>query len=126
MPPWGVPRFKRSFADPAVLPNPPDSAHKVLYRRDPVNCRDLTERMGLLDYFEPHVWALLFALLGVAAVPFFVPPSVGLAAGLATEQYILVVGAVELSAALGIAAVVISHRDPDSATDDGDDWKYDP
>ncbi len=81
--------------------------------------------MGLLDYFEPHVWLLLFVLLGVAAVPFFLPPSIGLAAGLTIEQYILLVGAVELAAALGIAAIVISHRDPDPEAD-GDDWKYDP
>ena len=79
--------------------------------------------MGMLDYFEPRVWGLLFVLLGVAAVPFFLPPSIRLAAGLTTEQYILVVGAVELAASLGIAAVVVSRHDREPDTSE---WRYDP
>ena len=78
---------------------------------------------GLRSYFSARVWVLVLSLLGLAAVPFFVPPSVGLSAGLTIEAYILLVGAVELTAALGIAAVVIYHHDGDR---EESEWRFEP
>lgn len=78
---------------------------------------------GLVSYFTPRVWVLLLSLLGVAMVPFFLPPSIGAAAGLTRQGYIILVGCLELAAALGIAAVVIYHHDPER---ERSEWQYDP
>jgi hypothetical protein len=78
---------------------------------------------GLREYFPVHVWALLFVLLGIAALGLFVPPSVGESAGLTAEEYILLVGAIELGAALGVAVIVIYYRDPHR---EPSEWRFGP
>ncbi len=78
---------------------------------------------GLRSYFSTRVWIAVLSLLGLAVVPFFVPPSVGLSVGLTIEAYILLAGAVELTAALGIASVVIYHHDGER---EESEWRYDP
>jgi len=78
---------------------------------------------GLRSYFSARVWLVVFLLLGLAIVPFFVPPSIGMGFGLTIEEYILIVGCLELAAALGIAAIVIYHHDNDRQQTE---WKYDP
>ena len=78
---------------------------------------------GLASYFTPRVWFLVLSLLGVAMVPFFLPPSIGSAAGLTKGGYILLVGCLEFAAALGIAAVVIYHHDSEH---EHSEWQYDP
>lgn len=80
---------------------------------------------GLTDRFPAHVWALLLGLATIAGLAFFVPPSVGASVGLSPQQHILVVAAIELSAALGIAAVFIHYRTPVEGTED-DEWRFDP
>jgi hypothetical protein len=78
---------------------------------------------GLSSYFTPRVWIVVLSLLGVAIVPFFLPPSVVMAIGFTVEEYILVVGLLELAAALGIAAIVIYHHD---AERESSEWEYEP
>jgi len=78
---------------------------------------------GLTSYFTPRVWIVVLSLLGVAIVPFFLPPSVVMAVGFTIEEYILMAGFLELTAALGIAAIVIYHHDSE---DESSEWKYEP
>lgn len=78
---------------------------------------------GLLDYFPTHAWAAMGALVVIAVVPFFLPPSMGTSAGLALEQYILAVAFLELGAAIGVAGIVIHYHDFDR---EPEKWEHDP
>jgi hypothetical protein len=78
---------------------------------------------GMVDYLPMHAWIAMLTLVAVAGVPFFVPPSFGMAVGLTLDQYVLAIGAVELAAALGVAAIVIYYHDFDR---EPEKWRYDP
>jgi hypothetical protein len=80
---------------------------------------------GLLDRFPARVWALLLGLAVVAGLAFLVPPSVVQSVGLSNGQYVVVVAATELAAALGIAAVFIRYRTPVDDTEKSE-WRFDP
>jgi hypothetical protein len=78
---------------------------------------------GMLDYLPAHAWVAMLTLIAVAGVPFFVPPSFGMSAGLTLNQYILAIGALELGAALGIAAIMIYYHDFDH---EPGPWEFEP
>ena len=78
---------------------------------------------GLTDRLPTHAWIAVLSLGTIAVFAFFVPPSVGAAVGLTLHQYILVVGILELMAALGIASIVVHYHDFDR---EPRKWQYDP
>lgn len=78
---------------------------------------------GLTDYMPRHGWAAVLLLAGVAALGLFIPPSAGAVVGLSRLQHVAVVAVVELSAAIGIAAIVVYYRNPDA---EYPEWRHGP
>jgi NADH:ubiquinone oxidoreductase subunit K len=67
----------------------------------------------LIDRLPWYAWVATSTLAAIACAVFFVPPSVGAALGLTLEQFILAMGAIELSSAIGIGAIVVHYRTTD-------------
>jgi len=81
---------------------------------------------GLRDYFPTRAWIAILGLTTVAAVALLVPPSAGAEVGLTVGQHIAVVAAVELGCAIGVAAVVLYYRRPESERADESEWRFGP
>jgi hypothetical protein len=78
---------------------------------------------SIREYFPQHVWALLFALAGVAALAFFVPPSVTQPFGFSVVHHIIAISVIELGAAVGIGGLVVAYRPTER---EHSEWRYDP
>lgn len=81
----------------------------------------------LAEYFPWYAWLAALVLAAVAAVPFFISPTLRAAAGLSLFEYLVVLAAVEFVAAAGIGALVVHYRERSEPEPDGDDeWRFDP
>ena len=78
---------------------------------------------SLREYFPRHVWVILFVLAGVAALAFFVPPSVTQSLGFSIIDHIIAISVIELGAAVGIGGLVVAYRPSDR---EHSEWRYDP
>ncbi len=67
----------------------------------------------LIERLPWYAWLAASAFGLIACSVFFIPPSVGMGIGLTFEQFILAAGAIELSAAIGIGAIVVHYRTTD-------------
>ncbi|MFC7134581.1 MULTISPECIES: hypothetical protein [Salinibaculum] len=79
----------------------------------------LTERL------PKHAWAATGLLAVIAGAVFFVPVSVGTALGLSFEQFFLAMGAIELTSAIGIGAIVVHYRTTETEESESE-WRFDP
>jgi hypothetical protein len=81
----------------------------------------------LAEYFPWYAWLAVLTLAVVAAVPFFISPTLRAAAGFSFLQYLLVLAAIEFVAAAGIGALVVHYReDRDREGPKDDEWRFDP
>lgn len=80
---------------------------------------------GLHEYFPLHAWLVILGLATVAGGAVFVPPTAGSAVGLSVVEHIIVVGAVELTSAIAIAAIVLYYQGPEEEREQSE-WRYDP
>ena len=81
---------------------------------------------SLAEYFPWYVWLTVFALAGVAVVPFFLSSTLQGVLGLSVGEYIFVMATVEFAAAAGIGALVVRYRNTDATHEDTDEWRFDP
>jgi hypothetical protein len=81
---------------------------------------------SLSEYFPWYGWLALLLCGGLAAVPFFVPPSLVRDLGLSTEGYIALVAAVEFVAAVGVGSLVVYYRNTETDESEDSEWRFDP
>jgi NADH:ubiquinone oxidoreductase subunit K len=77
----------------------------------------------LIDRLPWYAWVAASTFAAIACGVFFVPPSVGSALGLTFQQFILAMGAIELSSAIGIGAIVVHYRTTDY---EEPEYRYNP
>ena len=81
----------------------------------------------LAEYFPWYAWLTVLTLAAVAAVPFFLSPTLRTGVGLSLLEYLAVLAIVEFGAAAGIGALVVHYRKSDERDAGGDDeWRFDP
>ncbi len=81
---------------------------------------------SLREYFPWYGWVGMFLCGLLAAVPFFVPPSVGAELGLSLTAYVALVAGLEFVAAIGIASLVVYYRTQETDDDADSEWRFDP
>ena len=62
-------------------------------------------------------------LAGIAALGFFIPPSVTAPFGFSTVEHIIAIGVIEFGSAVGIGGLVVAYRPTDR---EESEWRYDP
>lgn len=77
----------------------------------------------LSERLPRHAWAAAGLLALIAAAVFFVPPSLGAALGFSFQEFFVAMGAIELTAAIGIGAIVVHYRTTDV---EESEWRFDP
>jgi amino acid transporter len=79
----------------------------------------------LVDRLPWYAWLATGVLAVVAGGVFFIPQSVVMALGLSFQQFLIVIALIELGAAIGIGAIVVHYRKPESEREESE-WRFDP